>query len=213
MRVSEKSVKHDAPKCDGPRVSREGAKGPKRNPDRFSSSCLRAFVPSCETLEQLPRTATDFRNAHTESDTLYAAAEFILSTSCSSCPPLPSSQIDRSRRQTYDLEPLEFSVLLNLRCVCVCVCVRCANYRTSSASRSRHPSPTQLLFPEGDKHHSPGSRPQVAHPGLRPPSEPTLKGLYIVSGPTPPRVEPFPGSFHCGSLTQGARPKRRDPGL
>ena len=62
---------HDAPNFNGPRVSREGAET-RRGRDEIraasllrSSSLLRAFVPSCEALKQLPRTDTDFLDART----------------------------------------------------------------------------------------------------------------------------------------------------
>ena len=88
---------------------------------------------------------------------------------------------------------------------------RCANFRTVSAARSWHPSPTPLLFPEGDKHHSPGSRPQGGHPGFEPPSDPTLKGLHIVSGPAPAPCGTPSGFVPSRHLTPGCATRASRP--
>ena len=70
------------------------------------------------------------------------------------------------------------------------------------------------LYSEGVPGDSPGSRPQGAHPGFQAVRCPNPEGVaprWQVR--LAPSVVHLRGTFHGGTSTQGARPKRRDPGL
>ena len=82
---------HDAPSFHGPRVSREGAEARRRRDKIRNSSLLRALVPSCETFEQLPRSATDFLDARTSTSAVNPLPWALFTCRRDSGPTLPIS--------------------------------------------------------------------------------------------------------------------------